>query len=87
MEQENHHCRVCGLYLTSLPWGDDDVTPSYEICSCCGVEFGYEDYTVESAVRYRDHWLANGAKWFAPQDQPNNWDLFEQISCVPNEFK
>ncbi len=43
-----HNCRVCGLYIDDLPWGEDGNCPTYEICSCCGVEFGNEDYTVES---------------------------------------
>lgn len=42
METNSFYCRVCGLYLGYQPWGEDGKTPSYEICPCCGVEFGYE---------------------------------------------
>lgn len=41
---EEHFCRVCGLYIEDEPWGKDGSCPTYEICSCCGVEFGNEDY-------------------------------------------
>ncbi|WP_407906848.1 hypothetical protein [Escherichia coli] len=41
-------CRVCGAEQPEAPWGDDGETPTYDICNCCGVEFGYEDSTVQS---------------------------------------
>jgi hypothetical protein len=41
-------CRVCGLDQQSPPWGVDGKSPTYAICDCCGVEFGYEDSTRES---------------------------------------
>lgn len=50
----DHNCRVCGLHIDDLPWGQDGNSPTYDICPCCGVEFGYEDYTAESARRYRE---------------------------------
>jgi len=28
-----HNCRVCGLYIDDLPWGEDGNCPTYEICS------------------------------------------------------
>ena len=33
-------------------------TPSFGICDCCGVEFGYEDATPEAAGACRRSWLA-----------------------------
>ena len=42
------YCKVCGYKLSFESWGDDGNTPTYEICPCCGVEFGNEDYTAES---------------------------------------
>lgn len=51
-------CRVCG-YTDAIffPWGKDGKTPSFEICECCNVEFGYEDYQLSSIRRYRQKWL------------------------------
>lgn len=80
-------CRICGLYLEDLRWGEDDKTPHYEICPCCGVEFGYEDYTVESAREYRSRWLAKGTPWFNPQERLLNWSLQEQMACIPEPFR
>lgn len=41
----NNFCHVCGYPLGDYnPWGDDGKTPTYDICPCCGVEWGNEDY-------------------------------------------
>ena len=38
-----HMCPVCGyIGLNEQPY-DDNGCPSYEICSCCGFEFGFDD--------------------------------------------
>ena len=80
------HCRVCGLYIETLPWGEDGNSPTYEICPCCGVEFGYEDYTAESAKQYREKWIHEGANWFQPKQQPENWDRQQQSKNIPDNF-
>ena len=81
-----YNCRVCGLHVDDAPWGDNK-TPSYEICFCCGVEFGNEDYTVESTKRYRALRLKSGAKWFSPNRMPVDWNLKQQLENVPDIFK
>lgn len=86
MEKNKHHCRVCGLYIESAPWGEDGETPTYEICPCCGVEFGNEDYTLQSVRNYRTKWLESSAKWFESRQEPNYWDLEEQMEKVPMGF-
>lgn len=87
INEDNHLCRVCGLYVESSPWGDDGKCPTYEICPCCGVEFGNEDYTIESTIEYRIKWLNNGAKWFDCKDKPLYWVLEEQLKQIPREYK
>lgn len=52
-----YKCRVCGFPQADPPWGLDGRTPSFDICACCGVEFGYEDATAEGVERYRQEWL------------------------------
>jgi hypothetical protein len=81
-----HNCRVCGLYIDDLPWGEDGCSPTYEICSCCGLEFGNEDYTIESTNKYREEWIAKGAKWFESKEKPENWNLEEQLKNIPQAF-
>ncbi|MGB7430615.1 MAG: hypothetical protein WA933_22715 [Microcoleaceae cyanobacterium] len=41
-------CRVCGYDMKYPIWGEDGNTPSFDICPCCGTEFGYEDCTPQS---------------------------------------
>lgn len=50
---ERYICRICGYRLKIKIWGEDGKYPSYEICPCCGVEFGNEDYTLTSILEYR----------------------------------
>lgn len=53
-----HICRVCGYCDEELfPWGEDGETPTFEICPCCNVEFGYEDAQITSIIRYREKWM------------------------------
>ena len=54
----------------------------FDICPCCGVEFGNEDYTEESLKEYRAKWISEGAHWFDPKLQPQNWSMQEQISNI-----
>ncbi|EGQ8490607.1 MULTISPECIES: hypothetical protein [Vibrio] len=54
-------CRVCGLIQLDPPWGEDGKSPNYDICSCCGVEFGYEDSSVKGVSTYRKKWLEGGS--------------------------
>jgi hypothetical protein len=81
-----HNCRVCGYYIGDLPWGKDGNCPTYEICPCCGVEFGNEDCTKEFTKQYREKWINEGAKWFAPEEKPKNWNKEEQFINIPQEF-
>lgn len=80
---ESSRCRVCGLLQSAPPWGANGNEPTFEICDCCGVEFGYEDSTPSSASRYRQAWLARGSPWFEPKERPANWSLGEQLRHVP----
>lgn len=84
---KDHNCRVCGLFIEDKPWGEDGNCPTYEYCPCCGVEFGYQDYTVESTKEFRKKWIENGAKWDSLEEKPENWDLEKQLMDIPDEYK
>lgn len=84
---ENFACRVCGLIQCEEPWGESGENPSFEICDCCGVEFGYEDYTKESVKAYRKKWLETGANWWELKKKPKNWDIEKQLQNIPVNFK
>jgi hypothetical protein len=83
----NFACRVCGLLNEVPPWGADGKTPAFEICVCCGVEYGYEDWTVEGTKKYRQAWLGSGASWNMPRFKPNGWNLEEQLANIPPQFR
>lgn len=51
-------CRICGYTEDDfLPWGNNGKEPSFELCPCCNVEFGYEDSQKIGILRYRENWL------------------------------
>lgn len=80
------YCRICGLEDDELHWGNDGNCPDYTFCVCCGVEFGHQDYALESIRKFRKKWLDNGAKWDNPKFKPKNWSLENQIKQIPKEF-
>jgi hypothetical protein len=80
-------CRVCGYRNPDPPWGEDGVCPTSTYCPCCGVEFGYQDSSPQSARWFRDHWLAGGALWAAPGFRPVGWDLHGQLRHVPAAYR
>ncbi|MGN6435868.1 MAG: hypothetical protein ACTHMM_05010 [Agriterribacter sp.] len=84
MSKQN--CKVCGFYNDAPPWGEDGDSPTFEICPCCGVEFGNEDYTKESTKEYRKKWIDGGTKWFNPRERPEKWNLEEQLKNIQSEF-
>lgn len=85
--KEYIYCRVCGLRYNSPPWGVDGLTPTFEVCDCCGVEFGYEDSTLSGIRNYRENWVENGAEWSNPKLKPPDWNLEKQLKNVPREFR
>src|SRR5262249_33477675 len=64
---------LCGFPLRE-PSPAEELAHSYDICGCCGCEFGLCDH-----AHYRDWWLTNGTPWFHPELKPENWDLKEQL--------
>ena len=53
---ELYKCRVCGFRHCEMPWGPNGQTPTYDICECCGVEFGYEDCNEGAIKAYIERW-------------------------------
>ena len=86
MSNDIDNCRVCG-YNYGEPWGKDGTDPSFEICLCCGVEFGYGDATLVAVKRTRGIWLASGTKWVYPKFKPQDWDVSQQMNQIPGAWK
>lgn len=58
--------------------------PSYDVCDCCGFEFGNDDEPGGTAApnsfeSYRREWIANGCDWFCPESKPVGWSLERQL--------
>src|SRR5689334_8332051 len=51
----------------------------YNICPCCGTEFGFDDaYT--SIGELRGQWIREGMKWWSPVEHaPTGWDPLVQL--------
>ncbi len=77
-------CHVCGWLLDELPWGADGRTPTFEICSCCGCEFGYEDCRAIGVSNHRKKWLDSGGQWFSPARKPDDWSMEAQLKRIPD---
>jgi hypothetical protein len=83
-----HKCRVCGLDFgdSYFPWGEDGESASFDICPCCGCEFGYEDVIPTAARNHRQRWLAGGAQWRKPKERPIGWSAERQLQQIAQEF-
>lgn len=75
-------CPVCGYSELTEPPRNEFGGPSFEICDCCGVQFGYEDISEESILNYRDKWIKCGCKWFSQENIPLGWSLEEQLKNI-----
>lgn len=80
-----HQCPVCGY---AMPYAPED----YNICPCCGTEFGNDDspWTIQEL---RNRWVAAGAPWFF-RTSPVGWNPWAQLinagymaSVVPPSFQ
>ena len=72
-------CPVCGYLYLNEPPVDNQGCASFEICPCCGTEFGYNDANVShDALRMR--WLQSGALWFSKATlPPDGWSAENQL--------
>lgn len=80
--------------LRSLPVSDDLEPPysqyfgdpSYEVCDCCGFEYGNDDEPGTGLPvtfrRYREEWISGGTQWFAPSRRPVDWSLADQLEAA-----
>ena len=87
------YCPVCGYYLGFEAW-KDDIYPSDSICPSCGIQFGYTDFDKDKSVRkykYRDwrkKWIESGPSWSSVGNpQPFNWNPWEQMKNIPEEYQ
>lgn len=68
-------CPVCGYDKLDEPSYYSNNDASYELCSCCGFQFGVDDDVeinegqfltrIEAHTLYRNNWIEDGAKVFS----------------------
>jgi formylglycine-generating enzyme required for sulfatase activity len=77
-----HICPVCGYPDLKDPPYDLYGAPSFDICPCCGCEFGYHDATEAARDHHLTHWIKKGAPWHGPEAKPADWDLEKQLKSI-----
>ena len=69
------------------PYGQWYGEPSYEVCHCCGFEFGNDDDPGSHAApssfeRYLADWIARGCNWGRPEKRPEDWNIVIQFESA-----
>jgi len=78
-------CPVCGYDKLDEPPYDEHGCSSFDICPCCGVEFGYDDFATPHSV-LRDKWVENGMIWWSPNTPPPaQWDAETQLASISGQ--
>ncbi len=78
-------CPVCGYTGLEEPHRQQHGSPSFEICSCCGIEFGYHDAR-RSHAELRKEWIEEGMPWHHPP-VPEGWDPKVQLRAAGLEVE
>jgi hypothetical protein len=72
------YCPICGYPLfegdPTKAIGSMALHVSYDICTCCGCEYGLDD-----TPEYRTEWIEGGCQWFDPEKKPFAWNPSEQL--------
>jgi hypothetical protein len=85
MNRIEFFCPACGYGLKQAPWTED--SPSDEICPCCGIYFGFDDFAggnpslrIETYKSWRMKWVTNGQRWFSSSSpKPLSWNPKTQL--------
>ena len=76
-QKQTYMCPICGYPGLDEPPYDEYGCASFDICPCCGVEYGYHDCTTPH-VELRQRWIALGMPWSHPPS-PSGWDPEKQL--------
>ena len=80
-------CPVCGYPgLDEPPRDPVEGGASYEICPCCGFQFGFDDDDGDySYEQWRADWLEAGMPWRGVERAPRDWHPREQLRWATPE--
>lgn len=80
-------CPVCGFSELDEPAYDAHGCASFQICPCCGVEFGYDDAT-RSHKELRAQWIQRGMPWWSTvMKPPIHWNPVAQLQTLESREK
>jgi hypothetical protein len=64
----------------------EDAPCDYNICPCCGTEFGYDDAS-RSHIELRETWLRGGGRWFSHfTEPPPLWNPVSQLAAADYDY-
>jgi hypothetical protein len=79
MANKSNTCPVCGYPSLDEAAYDEFGCASYNICPCCGTEFGYDDSSTAHA-ELRKRWGDVGMPWWSKrQSAPADWNPIDQL--------
>lgn len=79
---KTYTCTVCGYPSLDEPPVDEYGCASFDICSCCGIQFGYHD-ACRSHEELRRKWIAEGIPWHSELvHPPNGWNATDQLRAA-----
>ena len=73
-----YKCPVCGFNELKEPAYDKFGCSSFNICPCCGTEFGYHDSKISHKV-LREKWVIACTPFHFEKEKPKNWDPKKQL--------
>lgn len=82
-------CLVCGYPKLKEPPRAPSGGGSYEICPCCGFQYGVDDDDKGITVTVaRKRWIDGGMKWSSRgQPVPKLWKPQEQLAMLTTPVK
>jgi hypothetical protein len=84
MPTAKHTCPVCAYPKLEEAPRSKSGGGSYEICPCCGFQFGVDDD--DKGLSYeeaRERWIAKGMIWRSKgQKAPAKWDAAKQLATL-----
>lgn len=79
-------CPVCGYDKLDFKPYNEKGYASFEICPCCGFEFGCDDFPnkEKAFIEWRKNWIKSGCNWFSRNSKPQDWNAQEQLKIFNN---
>lgn len=75
-------CPVCGWPELDEPAYDQYGSSSFDICPCCGTQFGYQDAR-RTHADLRAEWIAGGMPWSSRAvPEPDGWESSSQLRAA-----